>query len=72
MYVISESTGIRRSSSFLGEMHNVKSDLIWRKYSPWWLNRAIAWNWETYRGLEIRQVSPRDLPIEALQMGGIP
>ena len=25
--------------------HNVKSDLIWRKYSPWWLYKAIAIKW---------------------------
>ena len=24
--------------------HNVKSNLIWRKYGPWWLYRAIAIN----------------------------
>ena len=26
-------------------MHNVKYDLIWRKYSPWWLYKAIAIKW---------------------------
>ena len=26
-------------------MHNVKSDQIWRKYSPWWLYKAIAIKW---------------------------
>ena len=26
-------------------LHNVKSDLIWRKYSPWWLYKAIAIKW---------------------------
>ena len=29
----------------LAYMHNVKSDLIWRKYSPWWLYKAIAIKW---------------------------
>ena len=28
----------------MGSMHNVKSNLIWRKYGPWWLYRAIAIN----------------------------
>jgi len=34
-------------------LHNVKSDLIWRKYSPCWLYKAIAINGETSGGLEI-------------------
>ena len=29
---------------FWGPPHNVKSDLIWRKYGPWWLYKAIAIN----------------------------
>ena len=28
-----------------GPKHNVKSDLIWRKYSPWWLYEAISIKW---------------------------
>ena len=28
-----------------GPWHNVKSDLIWWTYSPWWLYKAIAIKW---------------------------
>ena len=31
--------------NYLLLMHNVKYDLIWQKYGPWWLYKAIAIKW---------------------------